>query len=240
MVVVPEGKKAKAWQYEDKGNRAPIFAKIKANIAKKVQARVKPFDIKVKQDPLPPKVRAQISTNVAKRFPYKNGGEIAIGALKEAETAYPLVKVGDDVTVRYHRSGIYSKVSGKVEKIREGGMAYEIGSKLVRVSEIVKDDRQYFDPILNDTLRKKFIEDFQNPKKYAKIKRDYENYLMAEELEKIVSNEKKGYIFFRDKWVTAKFVTDELCKYYEKVTVARLEGEKNFVPGAKKSVKKKK
>lgn len=247
IVVVPAGKKAKAWQLADPGNsraRTPVFAKIKAAVYKKVQARIKPFDTKVKQDPVPQKERAEIKKKVAKRFSYKNPAEIALGALKEAEKAYPLVKVGDDVTIRFYRGGIFSKVSGKVDKIREGGTVYEIGNKIVRVSDIVERDRQYFDPVLNEKLRKEFVEDFQDPKKYAKLKKDYEAYLLAEALEKIVSNEKKGYIFFRDKWVSAKFVTDQLVTYYQGRTDKRLDAEQKFIRGgkstkAKRVVKKK-
>lgn len=242
MVVVPNGKKAKAWQYADPGNaraRIPVYNKIKAAVYKKVQAQVKPFETKVKQDPVPPKVRAEISKKVRARFSYRTPADIAIGALKEAANAYPLVKVGDDVTIRYYRGGrFFSKVSGKVEKIRDNGTVFEIGNKIVRISEIAKEDRQYFDAALNEKLRKEFIEDFQNPKKYAKLKKDFETHLMAEELEKVVSNEKKGYIFFRDRWVTAKYVTDQLVAYYQGRTDKRLDVEKDFVRGGKPPVKK--
>lgn len=243
MVVVPTGKRPKAWQYADPGNekgRIPIYGKIKAAVYKKVQGRVKPFDTKVKQDSISPKVRSEIRKKVAARFSYATPAEKTLGALKEAEKAYPLVKVGDEVTIRFFRGSIFSNISGKVTKIRDNGSVYEIGNKIVRVSEIVKSDQQYFDPVLNEQLRNEFIKDFQDPKKYNKLKRDYEAYLLAEELEKIVSNEKKGYIFFRDKWVTAKFVTDHFVAYYQKTTGQRLDAEKEFVRGGRAPVKKKK
>lgn len=242
LVVVQQGKRAKPWQYAyDVKTKKATLTKIKNNIYNNVKKRVKPFETKVRQDGIAPKIRSEIAKNVAKRFPYKTPAEIAMGALKEAEVAYPLVKKGDDVTIRYYRGGIFAKLSGKVQSVREGGRVYEIGNKLVRVSEIVKSDRQYFDPVINAQLRKEFIDDFQDPKKLAKLKRDYAAHLTAEELEKVVSNEKKGYIFFRNRWVTAKYVTDQMITYYGNVTERRIAVEsKYFVTGGKASAAKKK
>ena len=73
------------------------------------------------------------------------------------------------------------------------------------------------------------IRDFQDPKKLANLKRDYASHLTAEALEKVVANEKKGYIFFRDKWVTAKYVTDQLIIYYQKITEKRVEVESSYI-----------
>ena len=234
--VVSPGRPAQRWQIYKTVNDANI----KKNIEASVKKRVQPYETKEKQDAIPPKVRSEIYKNIAKRFPYKNPAEIAIGALKEAEVAYPLVQVGDDVTIRYYRSGIPTKVSGKVQSIRDNGQVYEVNNKLVRVSDIVPDDREYFDPALNNMKRKKFIDDFQNPKKFAEFKRNYTNHLMAEELEKVVSNEKKGYIFFRQKWVTAKVVTDQLFNYYKAVTVKRLNIEGKYLYQKKNAPKPKK
>lgn len=222
--------KKRPWQYVY-NPRAPKkeYPQIKKAIIAAVRKKVTPFETRAKKDDIPPKVRSEIARKVAKRFPYKTPGEIALGALKEAEVAYPLVKKGDDVTIRYHRGGMFQKVSGKVQSIRNGGTVYEVGNKLVRVSEIVKSDRQYFDSAVNAALRKEFVQDFQDPKKLAKFKRDYAAHLRAEELEKIVSNEKKGYIFFQDKWVTAKYVTDQVIKYYERVTERRLKVENEYI-----------
>lgn len=242
MVVIPQGKKARPWQYPyDPKTKNASYTKIKNAIYTAVKKKVIPFETKARQDGIPPKVRTEIARSVAKRFPYKSAADIALGALKEAEIAYPLVKTGDDVTIRYYRNNIYSKISGKVQSIREGGQIYEIGNKLVRISEIVESDRLYFDPGLNAKLRQEFIRDFQDPKKLAKLKRDYASHLTAEALEKVVANEKKGYIFFRDKWVTAKYVTDQLIIYYQKITEKRVEVESSYIiRGVKAPAKKKK
>lgn len=197
--------------------------KIKTALYAIVQKRVRPFETKAKQVGISAKDRSAVYKSVAKRFPYKTPGEIAQGAIAEAEREYPLVKTGDDVTIRYYRNGIFSKLSGKVQSIRDDGQAYEIGNQLVKLSEIQKADLVYFDPSLNENKRKEFIAYYQ--KNFAKIKRDYTNYLLAEALEKVIINEKNGYIFFKNRWVTAKYVTDQLYVYYQKVTAKRIKVE---------------
>lgn len=213
----------KSWQiYKD-----PKDAKIKNNILAIVRKKVTPFETKVKQVGVPPKVRAEISKKVARRFPYKTAGDIAKGAIAESKNEYPLVKKGDDVTVSYYRGGIFSKVSGKVQSVRDGGRVYEVGNQLIKLSEIPKDDRKYFDPDLNEELRQKFMVYYQ--KNFAKIKRDYENYLLSEELEKVTVNEKNGYIFFKHRWMTAKQVAEQLYTYYRGVAERRFAVEKQYV-----------
>ena len=213
---------------------------IKKAIETKLKKKITPYETKAKQVGIPPKVRAEINRNVAKRFPYKNDAEIAMGAMKEAELAFPLAKKGDEVTVSYYKGGVYSKVSGKIQGVREeNGRTYEINNNLVRVSDIVEKQRIYFDPVKNEAARKNFIADFQNKKKFAQIKRSYTNNLMEEELEKLVANEKSGYIFYKGKWVTAKYVTDQFFNYYRKRTTERLAVEsKYFYQNAPKPKKK--
>ena len=219
--VVSPGRTPQRWQIYKTVNDANI----KKNIEAKVKKLVTPYETRAKQVGIASKVRTEINRNVSKRFPYKNQGEIAMGALNEAETAYPLVQKGDEVTIRYYKGRILTKVSGKVQSVRDNGQVYEVNNILVKVSDIKESDRQYFDPVINDGLRKKFIADFQDPKKFAKIKKDYSDYLMAEELEKVVANEKSGYIFYKNRWVTAKYVTDQLFNHYKKVTDKRLKIE---------------
>ena len=229
LVVETPQKKAKPWQYKyetDPQKKKALYLKVGAAALKKIQAKVKPFDVKGPVDPIPKAELAEINKTVAKRFPYKNAAEISMGAVKEAKLAYPLVQQGDDVTIRYYRGGIYAKVSGKVQSVREGGTVFEVDDKLVRLSEIVKSDRQYFDPELNNQLREKFIKDFQDPKKLANMKRDYRNNLMSRAHEKVVSNEKKGFIFFRGKWVTAKYVTEQLALHFNQMTEKRIAAER--------------
>jgi queuosine biosynthesis protein QueC len=87
--------------------------------------------------------------------------------------------------------------------------------------------------------RKAFISSFAE--KLPALKKNYYDYLMAEELEKVVANEKSGYVFFKNRWQTAKSVTDQLIKYYFDVTKKRHEVEKkHFVTGKKPAEKKKK
>ena len=206
--------------------------KIKAAIYAEVGKKVKPFESKAKQVGISAQARKTIAQKMAKRFPHKTDSEIAMGAINEAENEYPLVKKGDDVTIRYTRSGVSSKVSGKVQSVREGGRVYEVNNQLIRVSDIREADRKFFDPDLNEMLRNKFREHYRT--NYAKIKRDYNNYLMAEELSKVIENEKNGYIFFKGRWQTAKAVTDQLISYYLAIYKKRYEIEgKHFVQGKK-------
>ncbi len=233
--VISPGRKAQRWQIYKNLNDPKIKTAIYAQVTKKAA----PFEAKAKQVGISPQARRNIALRINKRFPYKNSGDIAMGAIAEAEKAYPLVKKGDDVTIRYYRGGVPARVSGVVQSVRENGRCYEIGNQLVRVSEIRASDRQYFDPDLNESLRQKFINEFH--KNLPKLKRDYANYLNAEELEKVIANEKNGYIFFQGRWVTAKFVTDQLMRYYLKVTKNRHDVEaKQFVQGGKKAAAKKK
>lgn len=232
--VVSPGRKVQRWQIYKNLNDPKIKSAIYAQVTKKAA----PFETKAKQVGISPQARKNIALRIRKRFPYKNSGDIAMGAVAEAEKAYPLVQKGDDVTIRYYRGGVPARVSGVVQSVRENGRCYEVGNQLVRVSEIRESDRKYFDPDLNESLRQKFINEFQV--NLPKLKRDYTNYLNAEELEKVVVNEKNGYIFFQGKWVTAKFVTDQLMKYYLNVTRNRHAAEKNFVQGGKKAAPKKK
>ena len=233
--VVSPGRKPAKWQ---------VYAnlsdpKIKTTIYAKVGKAVKPFETKAKLEGIPGQALRTINQKVNKRFSYKNAGDIALKAVAEAEHEYPMVKKGDEVTVRYSRNGTFRKASGVVKSIRDNGKTYEIGNTLVRVSEIRDADRQYFDAELNDSLRQKFIGSFAE--QLPTLKKNYTNYLMAEELEKVVANEKNGYVFFKGKWQTAKSVTDQLIKYYFDVTKKRHDVEKkHFVTGKKPVPKKKK
>lgn len=227
--VPSPGRKAEKYQTYANLNDPKIKTAIYAEVGKKV----KPFESKAKQAGISAQARKEIAQKMAKRFPYKTTSEIAMGAITEAENEYPLVKKGDDVTIRYSRSGIAAKVSGKVQSVRDGGRVYEVNNQLIRVSDIREGDRKYFDPDLNEVLRNKFKDHYQT--NYDKIKRDYNNYLMAEELEKVVENEKNGYIFYKGRWQTAKAVTDQLMNYYLAVYRKRHEVEgKHFVKGGRK------
>ena len=228
--------RAQKWQIYKDVNDPKIKAAIYAQIAKKAA----PFDSsKTKLVGISPQARKNINLLISKRFAYKNAGEIAMGAVAEAERAYPLVKKGDDVTIRYYRGGVPAKVSGVVQSVRDGGKSYEVKNQLVRLSEIRASDRKYFDPDLNDSLRQEFINNFQT--NLPQIRKAYEADLIAEELEKVTVNEKNGYIFFQRKWVTAKAVADELMKHYLKATKERIEVEgKHFVQGKGKAAPKKK
>ena len=213
--------------------------KIKNNIFNIVGKKVPPLIAKAKQVGVTPKVRAEINKKVARRFPYKTAGDIAKGAIAEAKNEYPLVKKGDDVTVSYYRGGVFSKVSGKVQSVRDGGRVYEVGNQLIKLSEIPKNNRKYFDPDLNESLRQEFMEYYQ--KNFEKLKRDYGNYLLSEELEKLTVNEKNGYIFFKHKWMTAKQVAEQLYIHYKDVTEKRHAVEKEyFVKSGKPAAPKKK
>lgn len=233
--VVSPGRKPAKWHIY----KTLTDAKIKTTIYAKVGKAVKPFETKAKLEGIPAQALRAINQKVNKRFAYKNAGDIALKAVAEAEHEYPMVKKGDEVTVRYTRNGTYRRASGVVKSIRDNGKSYEIGNTIVRVSEIREADRQYFDAELNEALRQKFIGSFSE--QLPTLKKNYTNYLMAEELEKVVANEKNGYVFFKGKWQTAKSVTDQLIKYYFDVTKKRHEVEKkHFVTGKKPVPKKKK
>lgn len=224
--VPSPGRKAQKYQIY----KSLTDPKIKTSIYAEVGKKVKPFETKAKQVGISAQARKEVAQKMAKRFPYKTDSEIAMGAINEAENEYPLVKKGDDVTIRYTRNGVSSKISGKVQSVREGGRVYEVNNKLIRISDIREADRKFFDPDMNEMLRNKFREHYQT--NYAKIKRDFNNYLLAEELEKVVENEKNGYIFFKGRWQTAKAVTDQLISYYLAIYKKRYEVEsKHFVKG---------
>ena len=232
--VASPARPAKSWQIYKNVNDP----KIKASIYNQVSKKAAPFETKAKLAAISPQANREIALKVNKRFPYKNAGEIAMGAVAEAERTFPLVKKGDDVTIRYYRGGVPAKVSGIVQSVRGGGSSYEVGNQLVQLSEIRESDRKYFDPDLNESLRRDFINKFQA--NWQKIKENYRKELIAEELKKVTANEKNGYIFFQNKWVTAKFVTDQLIKYYLGVTQKRLKIEaEHFVQGRKAAPKKK-
>jgi hypothetical protein len=233
--VVSPGRKPAKWQVY----KTLTDPKIKTTVYAKVGKVVKPFETKAKLAGVSAQALRTINQKVNKRFAYKNAGDIALKAVAEAEHEYPMVKKGDEVTVRYQRGGTLRRASGVVKSIRDNGTCYEIGNTLVRVSEILEADRQYFDAELNEALRQKFISSFAE--KLPALKKNYYDYLMAEELEKVVANEKSGYVFFKNRWQTAKSVTDQLIKYYSDVTKKRHDVEKkHFVTGKKPAPKKKK
>lgn len=233
--VISPGRKPQRWQIY-KNVRDP---KIKAAILAQVGKKVVPFVPKGKLVGLSPQARREIAVKLNKKFPFKNSGDIVMAAVAEAKQTYPLVKKGDNVIVRYYRGGIFRKVSGVVQSVRENGTCYEIKNQLVYASEIREADRMYFDPDLNETFRQKFINDYQA--NLPKIKKKYSDALNAEALKKLTANEKSGYIFFQGKWTTAKYITDHLINYYLKMTEKRhkIEAE-NFVKAPAPAPKKKK
>ena len=203
--------------------------KIKAAIYAKAQKQVTPFETRAKMIGIPGKVAQQINRTVADRFPYKTPDEIAKGAIIESERELPLIKVGDDVTIRYFRNNRQSRLSGKVQSIRNDGETFEVNNQLVHLSEIRSEERKYFNPAMNREAREKFIENYKL--NFDKIKRNFGTKLREDALEKVSENEKNGYIFFRGGWRTAKFVTDQLFVYYKKHTDQKLAIEKkSFIP----------
>ena len=198
--------------------------KIKNAIYNFVKKQVAPFETKAKIVQIPAKVRQNVYKNVAARFPYKTPEQITQGAIDEANKEFPLVKEGDEVTIRFYRNGIFRKVSGKVQSIREGSV-FVVNNQLVRLDEIHKADRQYFDAQLNRSKRNKFIDYYK--RNFAKIKSSYTNKLLADELEKMTVNEKNGYIFFRSNWRTAKYITDQMIPYYKRLVDQRHAIEKS-------------
>jgi hypothetical protein len=136
--VVSPGRPAQRFQIYKTLNDPKIKTRIYALAAKKAA----PFEAKAKQVGISPQARKEIALKISKRFPYKNAGEVAMGAVAEAERSYPLVKKGDEVTIRYYRGGVPAKISGVVQSVRDGGKSYEVGNKLVHVSEISESDRK--------------------------------------------------------------------------------------------------
>ena len=208
------------WQiYTNSGD-----AKIKTNIYAKVQKEVKPFETKTKQIGVPTPAMREINKEMATRFPYKTPEEIAKGAVIESEREYPLAAVKDKVTVRLFRNRKQETLSGELQSIREDGTVFEIGDQLVRLSDIVAEERKYFNPELNREARSKFVDYFKA--NYRKVVQNYRNRLISLEKAKLLDNENNGYIFYKGEWRTAKFVTDQLIVYYKKNTDKRLQVEK--------------
>ena len=221
------------WQiYANSGD-----AKIKTNIYAKVQKEVKPFETKTKQVGVPTPVMRGINKEMSTRFPYKTPEEIAKGAVIESEREYPLAAVKDKVTVRFTRNRKQETISGELQSVREDGTVFEIGDQLVRLSEMVPEDRKYFNPELNREARSKFADYFKA--NYKKIVQNYRTRLISREKAKMLENETNGYIFYKGEWRTAKFVTDQLITYYKKNTDKRLQVEKASL-GSRKYVAPKK
>ena len=221
------------WQiYENSGD-----AKIKTNIYAKVQKEVKPFEAKTKLVGIPTPAAREINKEMTTRFPYKTPEEIAKGAVIESEREYPLAAVKDKVTVRFVRNRKQETISGELQSIREEGTVFEIGDQLVRLSEIVEEERKYFNPELNREARSKFADYFKA--NYKKIVQNYRTRLYSREKAKMLENEKNGYIFYKGEWRTAKFVTDQLIGVYKKITDKRLQVEKANL-GSRKHVAPKK
>ena len=94
----------------------------------------------------------------------------------------------------------------------------------MRLSDIVAEERKYFNPELNREARSKFVDYFKA--NYRKVVQNYRNRLISLEKAKLLDNENNGYIFYKGEWRTAKFVTDQLIVYYKKNTDKRLQVEK--------------
>ena len=221
-----------SWQiYANSGD-----AKIKTNVYAKVQKQVKPFEAKTKLVGVPGPVMREINKAIATRFPYKTPEDIAKGAVIESEREYPLAAVKDKVTVRFSRNRRQETISGELQSIREGGTVFEVGDHLVRLSEMVPEDRKYFNPELNQEARSEFAAYFKSD--YRKIVQNYRNRLISREKAKMLENEKNGYIFYRGDWRTAKYVADQRIVFHKKNTDERLKIEASR--GSKKNVAPKK
>ncbi|MBR2372703.1 MAG: hypothetical protein IKA87_00565 [Lentisphaeria bacterium] len=198
--------------------------KIKNTIYATVKKQVVPFETKEKIVNISYKTRQAVNKKVAARFPYKTPEQITQGAIEEADRELPMVKVGDEITIRFYRNGIFNKITGKLQSIRDNGQVFEVKNQLVRVDEIHQADRKHFDATINSRERSKFIDYYK--RNFTKIKSAYTTKLLADEYEKMTVNEKKGYIFFRGNWRTAKYVTDQLIPYYKKLIERRHAIEK--------------
>lgn len=212
-------------------------AKIKTTVYAKVQKEVKPFETKTKLVGIPAPAAREINKEMATRFPYKTPEEIAKGAVIESEREYPLAAVKDKVTVHFIRNRKQETLSGELQSVREEGTVFEIGDQLVRLSEMVEEERKYFNPELNREVRSKFADYFKA--NYKKIVQNYRTRLYSREKAKMLENEKNGYIFYRGEWRTAKVVADQLIAYYKKITDKRLQVEKANL-GSRKHVAPKK
>jgi len=212
-------------------------AKIKTTVYAKVQKEIKPFEAKTKLAGIPAPAAREINKEMATRFPYKTPEEIAKGAVIESEREYPLAAVKDKVTVHFIRNRKQETLSGELQSVREEGTVFEIGDQLVRLSEMVEEERKYFNPELNREARSKFADYFKA--NYKKIVQNYRTRLYSREKARMLENEKNGYIFYKGEWRTAKFVADQLIVYYKKITDKRLQVEKANL-GSRKHVAPKK
>lgn len=199
------------WQIYPNSNDPKIKNKIYAVVRKQVP----PFETRAKIVGIPSKVLQAVYKKVAARFPYKTQEQITQGAIDEADREFPLVKTGDEVTIRFYRNGLFNKISGKIVDIRDDRQVFEIKNQLVRISEIHQSDRKYFDRRLNRSERDKFIDYYK--RNFNKIKSSYRSRLLADELEKMSVNEKSGYVFFENNWRTVKYVTDKMIPYYKRL-----------------------
>ncbi len=131
--------------------------------------------------------------------------QIRKNTIAEAEKKYPLAKRNEVVKVYYKRGRSIMAVSGHFYGFGLGGKSVRLNSRNIPVFDMMPESKALFDPKFNAEMRTNYVN--EKVQEYLKNRQKYSETLFAAEYAKVrSSNEKLGYIYQGQKWVTAESV----------------------------------
>lgn len=204
----------------DKLDSEEVIAQIKEEIGKIVPVTpAKPADNRTRDQ-----IREAQQAAVDKKYPASTEA-IRKEAEAEAVKKFPMAKRGDVVTVQYRRGGSYRTVKGHYYGFGIGGKSIRINSTNVPYFDLVPECKSMFEKTANEQARKDFVAEKIN--QYYILRNTYSSKLFNAEATAVrQANEKLGYIFRRNKWITAEVVMEEQRQVMLEKAKARDEAER--------------
>lgn len=192
---------------------------IMKDIQEKIPVPSKPADTRS-----PLAVQQATESKVAAKFP-KDLDQVRKEAEIEAEKKFPLVKKNDPAKVYYRRGGRMLVASGRFYGYGLGGKTVRINSTNIPVFDLTPESKAMFDREANAVHKREFIQ--KQVREYQMDRRRYADRLYNEERTRLrLNNEKLGYIYYKDKWITAETVMKDQLKDVIKLAKERDERER--------------
>jgi len=154
----------------------------------------------------------------------KNTDDIRKELNQEAEKKFPIAKRNETVKVYYKQGRAVRSVTGRFYGYGLGGKSVRLNSRWIPLFDMIPESKALFNKEINAEVRKEYVR--EKMQDYLNNRQRYAETLFAAEYTKIRNNnERLGYIYYGNRWVSAEDVLVSMLPEWKKKAKKRAEKE---------------